>query len=179
MTGDLELCCKAANDDDISFVGCRPAGLCRANESVWVRGPLTCASGPECAGGHCCALDLEDGEVVVATKPIAIDEPERTPVVEPAPEPASITPVPLDWTPAPTPVMVPKLVCEVGGTVMLDVEVDETGRVTEVEIRERLDPECDALARDALLHAEFEPALTPDGRAVASSLAYAYEFEGP
>ena len=45
-----------------------------------------------------------------------------------------------------------------------------------VVIREGFEPECDALARDALLHAEFEPARTPEGRPIASSLRYEYSF---
>ena len=45
VEGHLELCCKAAREDNVSFVGCRATSYCRAAESVWVRGPLAC--GPQ------------------------------------------------------------------------------------------------------------------------------------
>jgi hypothetical protein len=100
MAGDLELCCKAANADNVSFVGCRPTAHCRASESVWIRGPLTCTADTpdQCAGARCCKLDLEalalrGGEA--APEPV---EPPRDPTLEPTPvpEPAPITPVPYD-----------------------------------------------------------------------------------
>lgn len=190
MAGDLELCCKVANDDNVSFVGCRTTGYCRASESVWIRGPLTCTADTpdQCAGGRCCALDLEAlADRGVTTKPappssVAVEPVEREPPPDPDSDPASITPTPLDWRALPTVVAVPRLVCPatvergVTGTVVLEVEVDEAGRVTEVSLREGFDPECDALARDALLHAEFEPALTPEGKPIATSLRYEYLF---
>lgn len=186
MAGDLELCCKAAVDE-VSFVGCRPTGHCRTSESVWIRGPLTCtADEPEqCAGGRCCALDLA---TVAALGPIPPIGPGSTSTTTPtrAPvdslEPARITPVPLDWSPLPTAISVPRLLCPataergVTGVVVMQVEVDADGRVTAVAIRSGFEPECDALARDALLHAEFEPALNPEGQPIASSLRYEYEF---
>jgi hypothetical protein len=100
MAGDLELCCKDAIDD-VTFVGCRPTGYCRASESVWIRGPLTCtADTPDyCEGARCCTLDLE----ALATRsggapePREDHEPPADPEPEPPPEPAAITPVPLDW----------------------------------------------------------------------------------
>src|SRR5690606_29490216 len=167
-----------------SFVGCRPTGHCRASESVWIRGPLTCTADPpdQCGGGRCCKLDLD----ALATRgQPAAPEPglDTSPApVEPTPDPASITPVPLDWQPLPRVVSVPYLMCPataergIAGTVVMQVEVDGTGRVTSVAIREGFEPECDALARDALLHAEFEPALTPEGRPIASSMRYEYQF---
>jgi hypothetical protein len=45
-----------------------------------------------------------------------------------------------------------------------------------VVIRKGFEPECDALARDALLHAQFEPALSPERTPIASSLRYEYTF---
>lgn len=181
MAGDLELCCKAASDD-VSFVGCRPTGHCRASESVWIRGPLTCSADTpdQCAGGRCCTLDVEALAARGAPPlPATTPEPEPTTTPEPPPEPAAITPVPLDWQAKPTAVAVPKLICptRASGTVLLHVAIDETGRVIEVAIREGLEPECDALARDALLHAEFAPALTPDGRPIPSSLIWPYSFD--
>lgn len=182
VSGDLELCCKAAGEDNISFVGCRATGFCRATESVWIRGPLTCTaeSPDECAGARCCKLDLEALEIRGFVERSSTTGP--APLAPPASEPADPAPLPLDSQPAPTPIFVPNFVCPatvargVSGIVLLQVAIDETGRVTEVEIRRPLDPECDALARDALLHAEFEPALTADGQPVASSLIWAYQF---
>lgn len=186
MAGDLELCCKHAIDD-VTFVGCRATGICRASESVWIRGPLTCTADTpdECAGGRCCTLDLEAlatrGNVVTPDK-LVVDTPASTPSTEPTPDPAPISPIPLEWQPLPKPVSMPLLVCPataergVTGTVVMQVEVDETGAVTDVVIRSGFDPECDALARDALLHADFEPARSPDGEPIASSLRYEYEF---
>ena len=190
MAGDLELCCKQAIDD-VSFVGCRPTSICRASESVWIRGPLTCTADTpdECAGGRCCTLDLEAlatrGSVVTPDKLVVDTAPEPEPALAPPPEPAAISPIPLDWQPLPKPVSVPLLVCPataergVTGSVVMHVEVDETGKVTEVVIRKGFEPECDALARDALLHSEFEPARSPDGKPIASSLRHEYEFALP
>ncbi len=188
MAGDLELCCKAANDDDVSFIGCRATGYCRASESVWIRGPLTCTADTpdECAGGRCCKLDLDaladrSGTPSPETPP-TLPFPEAAQTVDSPPSPVDITPVPLDWQALPTVVFVPRMVCPatvergVTGTVVLQVEIDEAGHVTEVAIREGFDPECDALARDALLHAEFEPALTPEGRPLPATLRYEYSF---
>lgn len=186
MAGDLELCCKAAIDD-VSFVGCRATGVCRTSESVWIRGPLTCSADTpdQCEGGRCCTLDLEAlatrGSVVPTIAP-PVAESTVEPAPDPAPDPAAVAPVPLDWRPLPKLVSVPKLVCPataqrgVTGTVVLQVEVDASGRITAVSIREGFEPECDALARDALEHAEFEPAVDPDGNPIPSSLRYEYGF---
>ena len=189
LVGDLELCCKSANPDEVSFVGCRAADVCRATEEVWIRGPLTCTvDGPEqCAGGRCCSLDLDAlalraGPGMPSPTPTDPSDGVDEPVPVEVPEPAPVTPIPLDWSGRPTPVFIPKLVCPatddrgVTGAVVLWLEIDATGRVTEAAIRESLDPECDALARDALLHAEFEPGLNPDGQPIATALRYRYEF---
>jgi hypothetical protein len=100
MAGDLELCCKAANADNVTFVGCRPTTHCRASESVWIRGPLTCTADTpdQCAGARCCKLDLE-ALALRAGEPLPEPEPAQDVEAEPAPapEPAPITPVPLDW----------------------------------------------------------------------------------
>jgi TonB family protein len=168
VAGELELCCKAAGQDNVSFSGCRVTSFCRANESVWVRGPLSCSAttSDQCAGGRCCELDLARAPSTLA----------------PDPSPLALNPIPVDWQGTPTPVYVPNFVCPasvergVSGTVLLHVTVDETGRVTDVTIHRSLLPECDALARDALLHAEFEPALTPVGKPVAARMIWAYQF---
>jgi TonB family protein len=201
VEGHHELCCKSANPDNLGFVGCRASSSCRTSERVWVRGPVTCAP-PEpqrCAGGLCCELDLGavaqlelDAEVRFDGARIDAELPEsalelapdlaREPAREPASEPAVIVPVPLDWQARPTAVTIPKLLCPatvergVVGSVVLRVDVDASGRVTEVSIRSGIDPQCDELAREALLHAEFEPALTPAGQAIASSSTWVYEF---
>jgi len=55
------LCCKAAADDEVSFIGCRQARVCRANESVWVRGPLACTDASDsCKEGLCCELVIDE-----------------------------------------------------------------------------------------------------------------------
>jgi TonB family protein len=193
VEGHHELCCKAANADNLGFVGCRASSSCRTSERVWVRGPVTCAppDAQRCAGGRCCELDLGavtqldlDAEVRFDGARVDAELPEPAPELdrEPAPEPALIVPVPLDWQARPTAITIPKLVCPatvergIVGTVELRIEVDASGRVTEASIRSGTDPVCDALAREALLHAEFEPARTPDGQAIASSLTWMYEF---
>jgi TonB family protein len=190
VAGHHELCCKAANADNLGFVGCRASRSCRTSERVWVRGPVTCApADPQrCSGGRCCQLDLEaiatlelDPSAMVEGPELA-REPALEPVREPAPNPALIVPVPLDWQAHPTPITIPKLVCPasvergVVGSVVLQIEVDASGHVSAAEIRSGFDPECNALARDALLHAQFEPARTPAGQSIASSLAWVYEF---
>lgn len=183
MAGDLELCCKDAVDE-VSFVGCRPTGRCRTSESVWIRGPLSCtADAPEqCAGGRCCQLDLDALASLGPLPPIGPGSSMDAQAPADSPRPASITPVPLDWSPLPRPLAVPYLLCPatsergVTGIVVMQVEIDAEGHVLAVEIRKGFDPECDALAREALLHAEFEPALTPEGQPIASSLRYEYEF---
>lgn len=185
VAGHHELCCKAANPDNLGFVGCRASNSCRTSERVWVRGPVTCEpmDPQRCAGGRCCKLDLEALATLEIDPTQVVDGPDETtvapspePSTEPAPEPAPIVPVPLDWQARPTAVTIPKLVCGVAGSVVLDVSVDANGRVTTAEIRTGIDPQCDTLARDALLHAEFEPARTPDGQPIASSLTFVYEF---
>jgi TonB family protein len=166
---------------------------------VWVRGPVTCAppDAQRCAGGRCCELDLGavtqleleaevrfDGARVDAELPAEVPAEPTTDVGrERAPEPAPIVPVPLDWQARPTAVTIPKLLCpatvERGlvGAVELRVDVDASGRVTAVTIIRGIDPQCDALAREALLHAELEPARTPAGQAIASSTTWVYAFE--
>lgn len=193
VEGHHELCCKAANPDNLGFVGCRASSSCRTGERVWVRGPVTCAppDAQRCAGGRCCELDLGavvqlglDAEVRSDGARVDAEPPEPIPKLdrEPAPKPALIVPVPLDWQARPTAITIPKLVCPatvergVVGTVELRIEVDASGRVTEASIRSGTDPVCDALAREALLHAEFEPARTPDGQAIPSSVTWRYEF---
>lgn len=183
VDGHSELCCKQAGDDNVSFSGCRATSTCRTTESVWVRGAVVCtpADSERCLGGRCCTL------AAAVTEPKAEPELEAK-APEPAllsPDPAPVTPYPLDWTPLPTPIAIPTYVCPasvergVSGTVLLHVEVDAFGSVTDVVVRQSLDPECDALAHDALLHAEFEPAMTPEGEAIASSLRWVYSFEAP
>lgn len=205
VEGHHELCCKSANPDNLGFVGCRASSSCRASERVWVRGPVTCTppDAQGCAGGRCCELDLGavalldldvevrfDGARVDAEPPDPVvdsgidsaGDPAGDPVRDPAPEPAPIVPVPLDWQARPTAVSIPKLLCPatvergVVGSVELRVDVDASGRVTEVSIVRGIEPQCDELAREALLHAEFEPALTPSGRPLASSSTWVYEF---
>lgn len=197
VAGHHELCCKAANADNLGFVGCRTSSSCRSNERVWVRGPVTCAplDPQRCAGGRCCEIDLgavalleHDAEVRFDSSHVDAEPPELAPetladpVRQLAPEPATIVPVPLDWQARPTPITIPKLVCPatvergVVGSVELHVEVDASGHVTEATIRGGIDPQCDALAREALLHAEFEPARAPAGQPIASSLTWVYEF---
>lgn len=205
VEGHHELCCKAANADNLGFVGCRASSSCRGNERVWVRGPVSCgpADAPRCAGGRCCELDLGavaqldlgvevqfDGAHVDAEPPGSssdrsedrVLEPGEDSIEAPAPEPMPIVPVPLDWQARPTAVTIPKLLCPatlergVVGSVVLLVDVDASGRVTEAKIRSGVDPQCDALAREALLHAEFEPARMPAGQPIASSTTWVYEF---
>ncbi|MFO7564999.1 MAG: energy transducer TonB [Enhygromyxa sp.] len=183
VAGELELCCKAALDD-LNFVGCRPAGPCRASESVWIRGPLSCtADDPEqCAGARCCKLDVDPlaspGPVLPST---STQQQEQEQPAEPPPA-AELASIPLDWSPLPKPISVPFLLCPataergLTGTVVMQVEVDAEGQVTAVAIHEGFEPECDALAREALLQAEFEPARTPEGQPIPASLRYEYEF---
>ncbi|EDM76525.1 hypothetical protein PPSIR1_23259 [Plesiocystis pacifica SIR-1] len=179
VDGHSELCCKQAGDDNVSFSGCRATSTCRTTESVWVRGAVVCtpADSERCLGGRCCTLAAAETEPQVQAQ---TPEPAL-----PSPDPAPVTPYPLDWTPLPTPIAIPTYVCPasvergVSGTVLLHVEVDAFGSVTDVVVRQSLDPECDALAHDALLHAEFEPAMTPEGEAIASSLRWVYSFEAP
>lgn len=188
VAGHHELCCKAANPDNLGFVGCRASSSCRTSERVWVRGPVTCEppDAQRCSGGRCCQLDLEALALLELDAAEVVDGPHvDAPVeaaVEPAPGPALIVPVPLDWQPLPTPVAIPKMLCPatvergVVGEVVLHIEVDASGHVTNAAIRSGFDAQCDALARDALLHAEFEPARTPEGVAIASSLTWVYAF---
>ncbi|NVB40154.1 TonB family protein [Pseudenhygromyxa sp. WMMC2535] len=183
LRGELELCCKEGGEDGSEFRGCRSEGRCRIAEPIWVRGPLRCGPIDEssCAGGRCCTLDVVvNGAAQVERDAGEQGEDEAPPAAR---APAAITPVPLDWRAEPTPVLVPKYVCPVSverglvGEVVLHVEVAADGRVSEVEVRQGLDPECDTLARDALLHAEFEPARSPEGEAIAASLRWVYRFE--
>jgi TonB family protein len=201
VEGHRELCCKAANLDNHGFVGCRASSSCRTSERVWVRGPVSCGppDAQRCSGGRCCELDLGavallelDAEVRFDAARVDAESPQSTPGLAPepgvlpvkkvAPEPAQIVPVPLGWQARPTAITIPKLVCPatvergVVGSVELHVEVDASGRVTEVEIERGIHPQCDALAREALLHAEFEPALSPTGQPIASSSTWVYEF---
>ena len=184
VEGHRELCCRAANPDNVSFVGCRATSHCRANEEIWVRGPVSCslADPQACQGGRCCELDLEalairesGGPTDEAQEPAGEN---ATKAQTPAPDP--IRPIPLDWRATPTVITVPKLVCPAGGegTVLLEVEVGADGRVIAVEIRRGFNPQCDALARDALLHAEFEPARSPTGEPIPATLTWPYQFGG-
>ena len=93
VDGHHELCCKAANPDNVSFVGCRATGYCRTGEEVWVRGPVSCTTaGPEhCAGGRCCKLVVE-----VPDLPETEAEGDASAPETPTPEPAPVVPVPLD-----------------------------------------------------------------------------------
>ena len=171
VSGHHELCCKAANADNVSFVGCRASNYCRAGEEVWVRGPVRCTGGGECA------LAVE----VAALEP----EPESGEAGEAPPEappPAPVVPIDLDYRAEPTLESIPTLICPatvergVEGRVLLAIEVTAEGRVSSVEIREGLDPECDALAREALKNARFAPARTPGGEPIASSMTWSYAF---
>jgi hypothetical protein len=105
VEGHRELCCKAANPDGVSFEGCRATSYCRASESVWVRGPVSCTPVGEqgCAGERCCKLAVEpepepEPEAVVEPAPAGEASEDRAP----APAPAPIEIVPLDWKPGPT-----------------------------------------------------------------------------
>jgi hypothetical protein len=108
------------------------------------------------------------------------EDPEPSVTATPAtpPAPARISPIPLEWRATPVVIAVPKFVCPVAGTVLLHVEVGADGRVGEVEVRDGFDPQCDALAREALRHAELEPARAPTGEPIPSTLSYSYRFEG-
>lgn len=168
----IALCCKALGPGQNSFVGCRPqARVCRSSESLWVRGPLVCVEAGEqgCREGMCCELGA------VGVEPAGGSEPAAGP--EPAPRMLAQIVEQL-----PKPIRVPKLVCtavverELEGATLLEVEVDADGEVRGVEIVEGFEPSCDALAREALLNAEFEPATDLDGQPVASALRYEYLF---
>lgn len=198
LAGERELCCREVDDDNAHFRGCRVGRSCRTTEAVWVRGPLRC--GPvepdRCAGGRCCSLDLAAIDQPPATVELTATarnngaSGQASSDVSAATEsaPPLLTPVPLDWQPRPIAVFVPKLVCpslapnlatEAGErTVVLELEIDAQGQVTAADVVEGLDPECDALARDALLRAEFEPATRPSGEAMATQLRFRYEFAG-
>jgi TonB family protein len=189
VAGHRELCCKSANPDNLGFVGCRASRSCRTGERVWLRGPVTCEppDPQRCAGGRCCQLDLEalallEPDVAEVVEGPHVEVPVEAAADPAVPAPALIVPVPLDWQPDPTAVTIPKLLCpatvERGlvGEVRLHIEVDATGHVTQAQVRSGFDPQCDELARDALLHAEFEPARTPEGIAIASSLTWVYAF---
>lgn len=189
VAGHHELCCRVANLDNVSFTGCRATDRCRANEEIWVRGPVRCGPvNPQaCAGGRCCELDLEALEIPGTPTPTdAAPKREATSARAQAPAPAPISPIPLDWRPTPSAITVPKLVCpaagegqgELEGTVSLRVSVGADGRVSEVEVRRGFDPRCDALARDALLHAQFEPARSPTGEPIPATLIWSYQFGG-
>jgi TonB family protein len=189
VDGHRELCCRVASPDNVSFTGCRATSHCRANEEIWVRGPVTCgAADPQaCGGGRCCKLDLEAVEtpaLEAPTEPSAEPSAELERAQTQAPAPAAISPIPLGWRATPTAITIPKLVCpaegegELEGTVVLGVDVGADGRVREVEVRRGFDPRCDALARDALLHAVFEPARSPVGEPIPATLTWPYQFGG-
>lgn len=173
VSGDEELCCKTASSDNVSFVGCRVAQLCRTAEPVWVRGPLACGEvdAKKCEGGRCCEL-------------LVPAEPQAEPPPEPPPEPerAEILADPLQVRELPRAVVVPKVLCPgtiergIEGVVVLQVNIDVDGRVTQVEVRSSLDVECDAVAREALRSAVFKPARDLGGEPVAFALRYEYAF---
>ncbi|PRQ08720.1 hypothetical protein ENSA7_15380 [Enhygromyxa salina] len=97
VEGHRELCCRAASPDNVSFSGCRVSNHCRANEEVWVRGPIMCgvADPRECDGGRCCVLDLDGLETLEADAEVDAQL-QPPPTSEPAPAPAPIRPVPFD-----------------------------------------------------------------------------------
>jgi TonB family protein len=185
VDGHRELCCRAASPDNVSFTGCRATSHCRANEEIWVRGPVTCgpADPQACDGGRCCKLDLATlATPALATSPEPSGDLTSAPTQAPAAVP--ISPIPLDWRATPSVIAIPKLVCpatgegELEGTVLLRVSVDADGRVRAVELRRGFDPRCDELAHDALLHAQFEPARTPAGEPIPATLTWSYQFGG-
>lgn len=171
VSGSEELCCKAAASDNVSFAGCRVARVCRANESVWVRGDLSCGAVEprSCQGGRCCEL--------------AVDEDEAQPEPPPPSADAQILTDPLQIRELPRPVAVPRVLCPgtlergIVGVVVLQVNVDAAGAVSEVEVRSGIDAECDTVAREALRSAVFKPARDLDGEPIAFALRYEYAFE--
>ena len=106
VTGHHELCCKAANADNVSFVGCRASNYCRAGEEVWVRGPVRCTGGGECAlAVEVAALEPEAESDAAAEPPP--EAPPPAPVVAPPPPveapPPPPPPPPAPQTPPPPP----------------------------------------------------------------------------
>ena len=172
VSGDEELCCKSASSDNVSFSGCRVTEVCRSSESVWVRGPVECApaDSASCEGGRCCTLQLPPEP-----------EPEPGPEAPPAPGEELLTD-PLQIRELPRPLAVPKLLCPgtlergITGTVVLQVNIDPRGAVTEVGVHSGIDPECDEVAREALRGAVFKPARDLEGEPVAFALRYEYRF---
>ena len=188
LEGHREMCCKAAAADNVSFVGCRATAVCRATESVWVRGPLECTPvGVQgCEGGRCCSLVVE-GEPARPPNPPALDPDPAADSEPPEAEPVAPgrAPQPLDATELstlPRPVAVPKMICPgvsergVEGKVELAVLVDVRGSVAQVELREGFDSECDAIAEQALRNAHFKPASDLQGVPAAFWLRYNYSF---
>lgn len=92
VEGHLELCCRSGGP--LEFSGCRASGQCRAAESIWLRGPMSCGPvEPEtCAGGRCCVLELPGTREPIEPEPTAPPEPRE----EPPPPPAPIEPVPFE-----------------------------------------------------------------------------------
>lgn len=84
---------------------------------------------------------------------------------------------------APEVLEVPTLECpatqagEVSGTVVLSVQVLETGHVGAVTIVEDIGHGCGEIAARALRGASFRPATAADGRPVAAEIRYEYEFD--
>lgn len=78
---------------------------------------------------------------------------------------------------------VPMLECpavragEISGTVVLAVEVLETGHVGAVKIVEDIGHGCGEIAARALRDASFRPATASDGRPTATEIRYEYEFD--
>jgi protein TonB len=78
---------------------------------------------------------------------------------------------------------VPMLECpavragETSGTVVLAVQVLETGHVGTIKIVEDIGHGCGEIAARALRDAGFRPATAADGRPVAAEIRYEYEFD--
>jgi protein TonB len=95
------------------------------------------------------------------------------------------------WAPAselslesmPAPLSVPRIQCqeaiELGleGTVVLEVQVRDDGKIRQVKVLKGMGNGCDQVARKALRGARFTPAIDRNGRKVDFQLRYEYEFK--
>jgi len=63
------------------------------------------------------------------------------------------------------------------GVVRLKVGIDETGRVVQVKVLEKVGHGFDEAAAKAMRQAKFKPAITSDGKAVPSVIIWSYRFE--
>ena len=63
------------------------------------------------------------------------------------------------------------------GVVRLKVGIDETGRVVQVKVLEKVGHGFDEAATKAMRQAKFKPAVTSDGKAVPSVIIWSYRFE--